>query len=250
MKAYIITLFNNSNSVAAARNCHASALEHGYDVDYFEASTGITGQAFLRAEGIQPITVTGGATDALRHHQRDWVGQPGTLGCYVSHFRLWQRAVELDEPIVVFEHDALVLAPFPAIGWRDVLHLECEGNLTRLGADWARNDHMATGSGVYRLGFRPSELPELVCMPCCHAYAIKPHAAAALIEDARCQGWFAVDRAMREPVVMIETHNPSLATFQRKYMNVSSTASWRWKRKRWMGNAIARLKRWVGGPFP
>ncbi|BBL77332.1 glycosyltransferase family 25 protein [Methylomagnum ishizawai] len=250
MKAYIITLSGNPSSAAAARNCHASALAQGYDVAYFEASTGTTGRAVLQEEGIRPITATGGGTASLRRHQREWLEQPGTLGCYASHFRLWRRSVELGEPIVVFEHDALALAPFPAIGWRDVLHMECEGNLTRLGADWARNDRMETGHGIYRLGFSPSELPELVCMPCCHAYAIQPHAAAALIEDARRQGWFAVDRAMREPVVMIETHSPSLATFQKEYMNVSSTASWRWKSRHWLGNAIARAKRRVGWPVP
>lgn len=250
MKAYIITLFNNSISETAARICRESALRHGYEAEYFEASTGKSGREFLKREKIQPIIVTGRADSAVLKHQRRWVSQPGTLGCYASHFRLWQRAVELQEPIVIFEHDALVLAPFPAIDWKDVLHFECEGNITRLGTEWARDDCMETGTGLYRLKFRPVELPDLVCIPCGHAYAIKPHAAQALIDDAKANGWFAVDRAIREPIVTIETHNPSLATFQPKFMYVSTTTSRLWKIRQSIrhgfGKAILRLKQGLG----
>jgi len=251
MKAYIITLSGNPTSMAAARACHDSAQRHGYDVEYFEASTGKTGSAWLRQENVKPITVTGEGSPALIQHQRGWLNQPGTIGCYASHYRLWQKAVEIQEPIVIFEHDALALAPFPAIDWQDVLHLECEGNLVRLAAEWAQGDRMETGTGVYRMGFRTTEFPDLVCMPCCHAYAIKPHAAQAMIADAKAHGWFAVDRAMREPVVMIETHNPSLATFQTEYMHVSSTMPWH-RKTRQVGGILPwhRKNRQVGGILP
>lgn len=250
MKAYIITLFDNHSSFAAARVCHDSARSHGYDVEYFKAATGKTGSAFLKQEGIRHIAATGKAGPALIEHQRRWMKQPGTIGCYASHYRLWELAVERQEPIVIFEHDALALAPFPdGIEWQDVLHLECEGNRVRLAADWAQGDRMETGDGVYRLGFTPVELPGLVCMPCCHAYAIKPHAAQALIADAKANGWFAVDRFVREPVVMIETHNPSLATFQPEFMHVSSTTSWLWKSRTVVDRYVVscvNLAMWAG----
>lgn len=241
MKAYIITLFDNRSSFAAARACYDSARLHGYDVEYFKAANGKTGSAFLKQEGIRHVADTGKADPALIEHQRRWMRRAGTVGCYASHYRLWELAVELQEPIVIFEHDALALAPFPdGLEWQDVLHLECEGNLVRRAADWAQGDRMETGEGVYRLGFTPVELPGLVCIPCCHAYAIKPHTAQALIADAKANGWFAADRFVREPVVMIETHNPSLATFQPEYMHVSSTSP-----RPWGGNGLPRT--WKGG---
>jgi hypothetical protein len=229
MKAFIITLENNPGSREAAAVCLESALKHGYCAELFRASTGVDGVQMLSSEGIAPVTANERASEVLRSHQAAWLSKPGTIGCYASHYRLWKLCAELDEPIVVFEHDALVLAPFPAIDWEGVLHFECEGNLTRVGTDWASGDRMETGTGVYRLGFSPAELPELVCIPCCHAYAIKPHAARALVEDARTNGWLAADRAVREPVVSIETHNPSLATFQSEFMYVSTTSPRRWR---------------------
>ena len=33
---------------------------------------------------------------------------PGELGCYASHLALWQRAVDLDEPIVILEDDCKI----------------------------------------------------------------------------------------------------------------------------------------------
>lgn len=224
MKAYIITLFDSADSRAAARVCFESGARHGYDVGYFEASTGETGSRLLRQEGIQPVTATGHGSRALLRHQRHWLQRPGTIGCYASHYRLWQQCVAFQESIVVFEHDALVLAPFPNIDWQDVLHMECEGSLVRRSAKWARGDQILTGTGVYRMGFRPVELPELVCMSCTHAYAIKPHAAQALLQDAKSTGWFCADRAMREPAVRIETHHPSLATTQPQLLHFSTTS--------------------------
>lgn len=32
---------------------------------------------------------------------------PGELGCYASHYRLWQKCIELDEPILIMEDDCL-----------------------------------------------------------------------------------------------------------------------------------------------
>ncbi len=36
----------------------------------------------------------------------------GSIGCTVSHFRLWQQCIEKDEPILVFEDDAAVRNDF------------------------------------------------------------------------------------------------------------------------------------------
>lgn len=38
----------------------------------------------------------------------------GSIGCAVSHYRLWQRSVETNEPLLVFEDDAAVRDDFSA----------------------------------------------------------------------------------------------------------------------------------------
>lgn len=38
----------------------------------------------------------------------------GELGVYGSHYLLWKKSIELDEPIIVFEDDASILPSFPS----------------------------------------------------------------------------------------------------------------------------------------
>jgi len=51
--------------------------------------------------------------DNLRQKYRGRALSGGELGCFASHFLLWQRCVELDEPIVVMEDDIIINDSFP-----------------------------------------------------------------------------------------------------------------------------------------
>jgi glycosyl transferase family 25 len=44
----------------------------------------------------------------LNQHYRGSALSKGQLGCYASHYLLWQKCVELDHPVVVLEDDALL----------------------------------------------------------------------------------------------------------------------------------------------
>ena len=49
----------------------------------------------------------------LNQHYRGKALSKGQLGCYASHYLLWQKCVDLNRPIVVLEDDALLYAgPF------------------------------------------------------------------------------------------------------------------------------------------
>jgi GR25 family glycosyltransferase involved in LPS biosynthesis len=37
----------------------------------------------------------------------------GFKGCFMSHYLLWKKCIELNEPIIIFEHDALMIRPLP-----------------------------------------------------------------------------------------------------------------------------------------
>jgi GR25 family glycosyltransferase involved in LPS biosynthesis len=37
----------------------------------------------------------------------------GFKGCFMSHYLLWKKSIELNEPIIIFEHDALMIRPLP-----------------------------------------------------------------------------------------------------------------------------------------
>jgi GR25 family glycosyltransferase involved in LPS biosynthesis len=38
----------------------------------------------------------------------------GVLGCFLSHFLLWKKCVELDNPIGILEYDAIFIKPIPS----------------------------------------------------------------------------------------------------------------------------------------
>ena len=46
--------------------------------------------------------------DKLREKHRRVSLSGGELGCFASHFKLWEKCVELDHPIVVMEDDILI----------------------------------------------------------------------------------------------------------------------------------------------
>jgi glycosyl transferase family 25 len=92
MKIIVISL-----ATSAARR--ASAAEQlariGRDFDFFDAVDGRTAQhdLFNRYRENQ----------FLIHYGRP--ATPGELGCYASHFLVWQRCVDLAEPLLVLEDD-------------------------------------------------------------------------------------------------------------------------------------------------
>jgi glycosyl transferase family 25 len=50
--------------------------------------------------------------DKLRQKYRGRALSGGELGCFASHFLLWQKCVELDQPIIIMEDDLLISDSF------------------------------------------------------------------------------------------------------------------------------------------
>ncbi len=64
---------------------------------------------------------------------------PGHLGCYASHFLVWQRCLDSGRPMIVLEDDAMVF-PEPFSGFvRQALNLPPELECVRLFASKSRN---------------------------------------------------------------------------------------------------------------
>jgi len=118
MKAYAIVVKGNPISECGFKFLVASSEDVGndFEVERFDATT--------------PDT----APDKLKHHQiwwnYPWEGEQmdlsllllkrayqtknplARIGCFISHYELWHKAVELDEPILILEHDAQFIKRF------------------------------------------------------------------------------------------------------------------------------------------
>jgi len=106
---FIIALKDNAHSLEMLDECNASAKRNGWRVETFWGVNGttITEQTWLDV-GITPRL------------EKPTMGKLGVQGCFLSHYYLWQRCVELNRSIIILEHDAVINAP-----WQDPNNDQC-----------------------------------------------------------------------------------------------------------------------------
>ena len=116
-KAFIIRLKDNEHSCLMAQECKDQANKLGIEVEYFDAING---------------------KDVEYHYKKTHVPRPakaikkgkiGVLGCFFSHYYLWQqcRFDKSKVPYLILEHDGFMLKPVtqPMLdGFDDVLKLD------------------------------------------------------------------------------------------------------------------------------
>ena len=94
MKIFVINLPEST-----ARRAHIDAQLGPLDVDYvfFEAVNGNVGR-----------TVFDECDDYQFFINNGRVPSPGEIGCFASHRSLWQKCVQLNQPILILEDDAAI----------------------------------------------------------------------------------------------------------------------------------------------
>ena len=116
------------------------------------------------------------------------------LGCALSHISLWAHCAELDKPIVILEHDAIMLQRFTEIAsLNSIIYLGCH--------EWYEKK-----SQMYAIPLMGVDGPNNHFLLRTHAYAIDPLVARNLIADVIRRGiWYTVDRMMQSNLYNI-TH--------------------------------------------
>jgi GR25 family glycosyltransferase involved in LPS biosynthesis len=166
-KTYLITLLGHRPSEEIAKSALDSAQQYNWDVELFPAVNGWEMPSNIWEEyGLK--WHAGRIADQTR---------PGVQGCFLSHFTLWNLCVELDQPIVILEQDAIIQGPWdPAAVCGEVYKL-----------------HTAYGNEYYPLTGNASYSS--------HAYYLTPAGAAKLINFAKQHGGLAVDIFIGDQVV-------------------------------------------------
>ncbi len=116
-KKYIITLTNIPESLSGAKMCIKSA------------------ERFGEREGIEifPGIKKKQSEEFFKNYNLTW-SYPfqsmkpksillAEMGCFASHYLLWEKCVDLDEPIMVLEDDVEFRAPVPALRFDDFIYL-------------------------------------------------------------------------------------------------------------------------------
>ena len=191
-RKFIITLMEDPPSLSAAEQCRQSISRHGGgDAERFAAVDE------RRSE------------ELLRKHKISWesVGktrkQTAMMGCFASHFLLWLKCLELNEPIMIFECDALCVSALPSrLRFRHVINLadgECrEDPLRNSGLARLLETKPFQGSSYYAGGSIPGTV----------AYALSPAGARRLVEAAREKGACEADAFIAKDKADIIEHHP------------------------------------------
>jgi len=197
MKTFIICLSKIDSSINTALVLKEKLEELGMTPELFEGTYGNDAVVQMKDEGrtLHPIGVKG-YIDPLSP-DAEKMKSPGVRGCFYSHYRLWQKCVELNEPIIIFEDDIVITRPFLETDWDDVL-IVALGHPTK---SERFMHHLISPSGDPR-----AEECKLASMPGCCGYAIKPHAARKLL-DRYATTFLPADNAMNRAVVKLEIHS-------------------------------------------
>jgi hypothetical protein len=105
LKAFIINLPRNQMSQKYTRDCVNSCEKVGMPYELYEAFDG-TGSIIETPDHLKQETWLK-MIKVMNHHLSS-----GEVACFLSHVSLWMKCIREDRPIVILEHDAIMLQPF------------------------------------------------------------------------------------------------------------------------------------------
>ena len=224
MKAFVISLSKIPSSAKSSQGVLKNLLKYGLEAELFEGTYGYDAhelftrdgrkiaQYGIKTETLSPInfkrrfpnsSVPDNAvgivirTELANDPKIGKVLRPGVIGCFYSHHRLWQKCIELNEPILVFEDDVIFERNFIPVKWDEILLL-CTGKQAYT--------HDFYSTKLYTPEGEPCAvaLPN-TSMPGAVGYGITPLAAKKLITHYK-EEYLPADTAMNAFVVKLECH--------------------------------------------
>lgn len=166
MKTFVITLSNNKASVESSNQTRTTAQQVGYNkpIETFEAILPNQWKDIL----------------PYKNHFEMYPKPDNVGACFASHYLLWKKCIELNEPILILEHDAIFVDNIP-----DIEFDKC--------VNFGRPSHIRPFEMVYE--DIPNGLNKITQLNFFghHAYAIKPEAAKQFVEDIQTRELLAND---------------------------------------------------------
>lgn len=182
--AHIITLENHPVSQQLAARCVSSCVHVGMTHQLWPAFDGTSGEIhvptmFEHESWLKLLKFT------------SYKMTTSEIACAISHISLWIKCVELDVPIVILEHDAVMVNAYRKHAFRN--------SIAWLGN---RNGVHQYDQGAFPLTSppMPGETVTTIHMDTCQAYAVDPLSANNLLVSV-------LDRGIYAPVdIMIKSN--------------------------------------------
>lgn len=212
--SYVITMKGETISENLSKDCVKSAEQFGIRPDIFPAIHGKEINVQWYKHNLKDF----------KFNQRIKKINPGMVGCLISHLTLWKKAIELQKPILVFEHDAIVIREIPhniLDKFKDVCNLDW---LSRRTTNYDQEVKIDRGPGVKlymekRPPYSGLELYNKSHIKGAHAYIIKPQGAQKLIDFVWSAGALAPDVIINSVSCLLTYSETSYCRINPQYWN-------------------------------
>tara|TARA_Y100000389_G_scaffold204831_1_gene259995 strand:- start:10386 stop:11081 length:696 start_codon:yes stop_codon:yes gene_type:complete len=195
MKAFIIHIKGNKTSERTAGWVHESCVEFGYEPEMFE---GITPKTLHKWDKKYNLAVM-----KPSHMYDRQIGKNGTKYTYeckysnfLNHYTLWNKCIELNEPIIILEHDVFAVKAWDA-DFDEMLVLNMHSGLHQNIFDSTSKPSLIEGIHTYVNPFLNYKAKNIWLnagmIPGSAAYAISPKGAKRIIANVKKHGWDKAD---------------------------------------------------------
>lgn len=211
MKSFVIRLKGVATSEHLADECVSSGTTHGLTINRFDGIYGL--------EAIEETMVRLNVKPFSAKMKKNRLG---VKGCFLSHYSLWLKSIELNTPLIIFEHDSVLLRPIP----KNIFDLFDEFLLldpyNKFAGDYG-NKHLSDAERPFviteysniesrkKYGINTEYAMGL------QTYIIKPKAAQKLVDSIKETGFFPADMQCNKGIINLQTIYPSLASVNSKF---------------------------------
>jgi GR25 family glycosyltransferase involved in LPS biosynthesis len=160
MKAFVISMMDNTESLRVARRCIKSAAKFGVVMGHFSAIT----------PKKEPVQLAASKGIPIEGFKEVYSRFENCLSAFLSHHTLWEKCVEDNEEYIICEHDAVFVNTIPLFLAYD--------KVISLGKPSYGKANLPQSLGV-------NPLTSKAYFPGAHAYMLKPSGAKELIDQAK-----------------------------------------------------------------
>ena len=200
MRTFVIRQPNDGLSERLADECIGSAKKFGIVVEKFDGVYSNHNELIAEEKLFPFPKLTEEKTSKL-----------GFKGCFLSHYMLWKKCIELDTPIMIFEHDALMIRPLP----ENILELFTHHCILDYAVHEPNYEEILLRNGILKV----QNYPKLPGRPSLskinashirgsHAHIVKPAGAKSLIGHVAAYGFLASDATVNRYYTTYITIDP------------------------------------------
>ena len=221
MKVFIIRLSDNPLSRGFAEDAFTSVMNFKLLPEYFEGVKASEAETFFKEKGLKKS-----ADPSVKWNN-------ATMGCFASHYSLWEKCLTINEPIVVLEHDGVMVRdPSKLLDQvEDICHLDRylpfnsnkgeESTVYR--SEYEDNIRQNDEKGVRdypEYHFYGDESVTGTCFVQAYGYLLTPRGAEKLIRFAKTKGVYPADKAICQAALKLQGSNATYVKYHPFYDSI------------------------------